>query len=137
MSILLDTNVFLWAAGIERRLSESAKTLLDDPDQEIFFSAASTWEIALKWSKGRITLPASPTEVVNRIITAAGLSQLSVSIKDACAVADLPGHHKDPFDRLLVAQARTNKLKLMTANPILERYDVDVIALWLDDDDDE
>lgn len=135
MSILLDTKVFLWAAGIEQRLSESAKTLLDDPDQEIFFSAASTWEIAIKWSKGRITLPASPAEVVNRIVAAAGLSQLSISIKDACAVAELPDHHADPFDRLLVAQARTNRLKLMTANPILERYDVDVIALWVDDDD--
>ncbi len=135
MSILLDTNVFLWAAGFEGRLSESAKTLLDDPAQEIFFSSASAWEIAMKWSDGRITLPASPTEVVNKIVTTAGLSQLSISVKDACAVADLPRHHADPFDRLLVAQARTNKLKLMTANPILERYDVDVIALWLDDDD--
>lgn len=135
MSILLDTNVFLWAAGFEGRLSESAKTLLDDPAQEIFFSAVSAWEIAIKWSKERITLPASPTEVVNRIVTTAGLSQLSISVKDASAVADLPTHHKDPFDRLLVAQARNNRLKLMTANPILERYDVDVIALWLDDDD--
>lgn len=135
MSILLDTNVFLWAAGIDNRLSESVKTLLDDPDQEIFFSAASAWEIATKWSKGRLTLPASPSEVVNRIVTTAGLSQLPISVRDACAVADLPKHHKDPFDRLLVAQARINRLKLMTANPMLERYDVDVIALWLDDDD--
>jgi len=137
VSILLDTRVFLWAAGFEGRLSESAKTLLDDPEQEIFFSAASAWEIAIKWSKGRLTLPASPTEVVSRVVATAGLSQLSITVRDACAVADLPSHHKDPFDRLLVAQARTNGLKLMTANPILERYDVDVIALWLDDDDDE
>lgn len=135
MSILLDTNVFLWAAGIEGRLSESAKTLLDDPEQEIFFSAASAWEIAIKWSQGRLTLPTSPMDVVNKIVSTAGLSQLSISVKDACAAADLPRHHTDPFDRLLVVQARTNRLKLMTANPILERYDVDVIALWLDDDD--
>lgn len=135
MSILLDTNVFLWAAGVEGRLSESAKTLLEDPEQEIFFSAASALEIAMKWAKGQITLPASPAVVVNRIVTTAGLSQLPISVKDACAVAELPSHHSDPFDRLLVAQARTNKLKLMTANPMLERYDVDVIALWLDDDD--
>lgn len=137
MSILLDTQVLLWAAGINGRLSDSAKTLLDDPDQEIFFSAASAWEIAIKWSNGRLTLPASPKEVVNRIVSTAGLSQLSISLKDACAVADLPAHHEDPFDRLLVAQARANNLRLITANPILERYDVDVIALWLDDDDDE
>lgn len=135
MSILLDTKVFLWAAGVEGRLSESVKTLLEDPEQEIFFSAASAWEIALKWSIGRITLPASPTDVVNKIIATAGLSPLSISLKDGLGVADLPNHHADPFDRLLVAQARANRLKLMTANPILERYDVDVIALWLDDDD--
>jgi len=135
MSILLDTKVFLWAAGLEGRLSESAKTLLDDPAQEIYFSAASAWEIAIKWSKGRLTLPASPHEVVNRIITTAGLSQLAISTKDSCAVADLPNHHSDPFDRLLVAQARSNNLRLMAANPMLERYDVDVIALWLDDDE--
>lgn len=135
MSILLDTKVFLWAAGIDGRLSESTKTLLEDPEQEIFFSAASALEIAIKWADGRLTLPASASEVVSRIVTTAGLSQLSISAKDACAVSDLPRHHDDPFDRLLVAQARANRLKLMTANPILERYDVDVIALWLDDDD--
>jgi PIN domain nuclease of toxin-antitoxin system len=135
MSILLDTNVFLWAAGLEGKLSESAKTLLDDPAQELFFSSASSWEIAIKWSQGRLTLPASPYEVVNRIITTSGLSHLAINIKDACSVAELPNHHSDPFDRLLVAQARSNNLRLMTANQTLERYDVDVIALWLDDDD--
>lgn len=63
------------------------------------------------------------------------MTQLAVTLKDAGALADLPFHHKDPFDRLLVAQARTNGLRLMTADPILERYDVDVIALWLNDDE--
>ncbi|MEP6787664.1 MAG: type II toxin-antitoxin system VapC family toxin [Acidobacteriota bacterium] len=133
MSILLDTNVFLLAAG--GLLSENAKTLLDDSDQHIFLSAVSAWEIAVKWSMGRLTLPASPTEFVNSVISAAGLSQLSISIRDSCAAAELPFHHKDPFDRLLVAQARNHGLQLMTADPILEKYDVDVIALWLDEDD--
>ena len=137
MSILLDTHVFLWAAGIAGRLSESAKTLLDDPDQPIFFSAASSWEIAIKWSKGRLTLPSAPAEFINSVVSAAGLSRLNISVRDSCAVAELPLHHKDPFDRLLVAQARIHGLRLMTADSILERYDVDVIALWLDDDDDE
>ncbi len=135
MSILLDTHVFLWAAGLSGRLSESAKTLLDDPDQPIFFSAVSAWEIAIKWSKGRLALPAGPVEFVNKVVSAAGLSQLNISIRDSCAVAELPFHHKDPFDRLLIAQARAHGLRLMTADPILERYDVDVIALWLNDDD--
>jgi PIN domain nuclease of toxin-antitoxin system len=135
LSILIDTHVFLWAAGVGGRLSESAKTLLTESGQPVFFSAASAWEIAIKWSKGRLTLPASPGEVINNVVSSAGITQLSVTFKDACAVADMPFHHKDPCDRLLVAQARTNGLRLMTANPILERYDVDVIALWLNDDE--
>ena len=135
MSILIDTHVFLWAAGIGGRLSESSKTLLTEPGQPIFFSAASAWEIAIEWSKGRLTLPTSPAEVINNVLGAAGIMQLAVTFKDASAVAELPFHHKDPFDRLLVAQARVNGLRLMTADPILERYDVDVIALWLDDDE--
>lgn len=135
MSILIDTNVFLWAAGIEGELSESTRDILEDPEQPIFFSAASAWEIAIKWSKGRLDLPARPAEVMQNVISAAGLSQLSVTVRDVAAVAELPNHHKDPFDRLLVAQARANGLRLMTAAPVLERYDVDVIALWLEDED--
>lgn len=135
MSILIDTHVFLWAAGIGGRLSADARSLLSDAEQPIFFSAASAWEIAIKWSKGRLTLPADPAEVIENVVSAAGMSQLSITLKDASAVAKLPFHHKDFFDRLLVAQARLHGLKLMTADPMLERYDVDVIALWLDDDE--
>ena len=135
MSLLIDTNVFLWAAGIDSSLSDSAKALLSDPDQQIFFSAVTAWEIAIKWSNGRLTLPAEPLEVINNVVSAAGMSQLPITLKDASAVAELPFHHKDPFDRLLVAQARLHGLKLMTAEPILEQYDVDVIALWLGPDD--
>ena len=135
MSILIDTHVFLWAAGVGRRLSASAKTLLQDPEEPIFFSAASAWEIAIKWSRGRLELPGPPADIVNSIVSAAGFSHLPVTIRDALAVASLPRHHNDPFDRLLVAQARTNGFKLMTADPVLEGYDVDVIALWLDEDD--
>jgi PIN domain nuclease of toxin-antitoxin system len=135
LSILIDTNVFLWAAGVGGRLSDSAKSLLTDSGQPVFFSAASAWEIAIKWSKGRLTLPATPSEVINNVVSSAGMTQLSVTLKDATAVAELPFHHKDPFDRLLVAQARSHGLKLMTADEILEKYDVDVIGLWLDDDE--
>lgn len=135
MGILIDTPVFLWAAAMDGRLSNSAKRLLEDPEQAVFFSAASSWEIALKYARGRLTLPGKPGEIINRIIAAAGMTRLAISIEDSLELAELPLHHKDPFDRLLVVQARKHGLRLMTANPILERYDVDVIALWLDDDD--
>ena len=135
MSILLDTNVFLWAAGADDRLSESAKKLLEDKDDEIFFSSVSAWEIAEKWSQGVLKLPLPPDEFIKSVIAASGLLQLPLGLREACAVASLPLHHRDHFDRLLVAQAKTNGLRLMTANPVLEMYDVDVIALWLDDDE--
>ena len=135
MSILLDTHVFIWAAEENRRLSGAARAMLNDPNEVVFFSAVSSLEIAIKWSKGNLELPCRPLEFVNTTIAAAGISPLAISVRDMCAVADLPFHHDDPFDRLLVAQARANGLRLMTADAMLERYDVDLIALWLDDDD--
>ena len=135
MSILIDTHVLLWAGGIERRLSKSARELLEDPDLPVFFSAASAWEIAIKWSKGRLDLPGLPSEVVENLVAAAGLTKLAITLDDAFSVAELPYHHNDPFDRLIVTQARRHGLRLMTADSRLERYDVDVIALWLNDDD--
>src|SRR5258706_11285038 len=135
MSILLDTHVFIWAAGKSQRLTPSVRAILNDPAETVFFSSISALEIAIKWSKGRLQLPKQPIEFINEFLTDAGISQLAVTVRDACAVGDLPYHHKDPFDRVLVAQARTNGLKLMTADPILEKYDVDWIALWLDEDD--
>lgn len=135
MSILLDTHVFIWAVEENRRLSPAARAMLSDPNEVVFFSAVSALEIAIKWSKGNLELPDRPYEFVTKTLSAAGISQLAITVRDTCAVGDLPHHHHDPFDRLLVAQARTNGLRLMTADPILERYDVDVIALWLNDDE--
>ena len=129
MSFLIDTNVFLWAAGIDGHLNQDAKDILDTPDAQIFFSSASAWEIAIKWSKGRLTLPERPEKMIDNLISANGFSRLSISFRDALAVADLPhfADHKDPFDRLIVAQARVNGLRLMTSDSILEKYDVDLV----------
>jgi len=135
VSILIDTHVFLWAAGVEKRLPEAARDLLADPDTPLFFSVASAWEITMKWSQGLLDLPADPFEFIRETLAAGGLSQLAVTMSDACGAGSLPFHHKDPFDRLLIAQAKNHGLRLMTANSILEKYDVDVIALWLDDDE--
>lgn len=135
MSILLDTHVFVWAVSQSPRLKPSVRSILTDPDERIFFSSVSAFEVAVKWSLGKLRLPTPPRELVDEFLSRSGISQLALTVREANAVADLPFHHKDPFDRLLIAQARTNGLRLMTADPILERYDVDVIALWLDDDE--
>jgi len=135
MSILLDTHVFIWAATNDPRLSLAAQSMLKDPEEPVFLSSISALEIAIKWSRRKLILPESPLDFINKILLKSGISQLAVTIKDTCGVAALPYHHNDPFDRLLVAQARENGLRLMTADPVLERYDVDLIALWLDDDE--
>lgn len=135
MSILLDTHVFIWAAEENKRLTPSVMSILLDSDQTVFLSSVSALEIAIKWSKGKLRLPKPPFEFITEILQISGIRQLAITVRDACAVGDLPYHHNDPFDRLLVSQARNNGLRLMTADPILERYDVDVIALWLNEED--
>ncbi|HEY2846492.1 MAG TPA: type II toxin-antitoxin system VapC family toxin, partial [Pyrinomonadaceae bacterium] len=100
-----------------------------------FLSSISALELAIKWSIRKLSLPKTPSEFVADFLSESGVSQLAVSIRDAVAVEELPLFHKDPFDRVLVAQARNHGLRLMTADPVLEKYDVDVIALWLDDDE--
>ena len=83
MSILIDTNVFLWAAGVDGRLSDDAVEFLAAPDVPVFFSSASAWEIAIKWSKGRLTLPERPETMIDKLISASGFTRLSISFRDA------------------------------------------------------
>jgi PIN domain nuclease of toxin-antitoxin system len=135
LSILLDTHVVIWAATNSERLRPSAREILSDPETMIFVSAVSALELAVKWSIGKLSLPAPPSEVISEFLAASGFSQLAITVRDGASVEELPLFHKDPFDRTLVAQARNHGLRLMTADPILEKYDVDVIALWLDDDE--
>ena len=129
MSILLDTHVFIWAAGGERRLSPAATALLEDSNEVIFLSAVSSWEISIKWSKGSLELPQPPGIFIREAIANAGISQLAITVDDSCVVADLPFHHRDPFDRLLIAQARSNGLRIFSSDPVFKKYEVDVF--WL------
>lgn len=126
MSVLIDTHAFIWATAGEDTLSEKAKSFLNDPSEVIFFSAASAWEIAIKWSRGGLDLPTDPTIFVPESLAASGYSLLAVNLRDACAVSGLPFHHKDPFDRLLIAQAKGNGLRIFSSDPVFKRYDVDV-----------
>ncbi len=129
MSILIDTNIFIWAATGSERLTIEAREMLNDPDKIIFFSAVSAWEIAIKWSKGSLELPDDPQIFLPVALSNAGYSQLSVNLRDACAVASLPLYHKDPFDRLLIGQAMANGLSILTSDSEFKKYNVDVI--WL------
>jgi len=124
MRLLLDTHVFLWAVANHPSLKPAARRVMEGADQ-IFISAVSIWEIAIKTRLGKIH--ADPDELVNAI-EASGFAELPVRALHAAGVAKLPMHHPDPFDRLLIAQAMSEPLKLLTADSALAEYS-DLIVL--------
>ena len=121
MKLLLDTHLLLWAAGAPRRLPAAARKLLDDPGNEPLFSAASLWEIAIKRSLGREDFRVDP-RLLRRGLLENGYAELPITGEHASAVDDLPRLHKDPFDRMLIAQAMVESVTLLTADPQLARY---------------
>jgi len=124
---LLDAHVLLWWLVDDARLSQGARQLLSDPGSDLYFSAASSWEIAIKVALGRLTLPAPPRSLVPKILREQSIRPLDVTHAHALAVADLPPHHRDPFDRLLVTQARLEKLAVVSGDPVFSEYGTTVI----------
>ena len=127
MRILLDTQCWLWMLAEPERFSEASRRLLIARENELFFSAASAWEISMKYDLGRLTLPAPPAASVPPLMAKTGVTPLPVLHEHALAVAGLPPHHRDPFDRLLVAQARVERLPILSADRTLEAYDVEIL----------
>lgn len=127
MKLLLDTQVWLWALVADARLGAKARSFLTSRRHEPLFSAASAWEIAIKFRIGRLALPDVPERFVLPRLVRDGIGSLPVEIRHALRVADLPEHHRDPFDRLLVAQAQVEDLPLLTADPVLHQYDVTIL----------
>lgn len=121
MKLLLDTHILLWAAGQPDRLSAAARKQLSDPKNELLFSAASLWEIAIKKSFGRQDLRVEP-RLLRRGLLDNGYTELPVTSEHAVALDSLPDLHRDPFDRILVAQALTEGVTLVTADAQLARY---------------
>lgn len=121
MSWLVDTHVVLWWLGGDRRLGEEVKRVLDhEPD--VHLSAASVWEVAVKQAIGKLEGPPDLPE----LMTSTGLRLLDITARHAAAAGRLPLLHRDPFDRILIAQARTEGLTLVTADAHVHRYDVAV-----------
>jgi PIN domain nuclease of toxin-antitoxin system len=119
--LLLDTHILLWATIWPERLSAAALSLLEDEDNELMFSAASLWEVAIKCSLGRPDFQVDP-RLLRRGLLDNGYVELPVIAQHAVAVVDLPMLHKDPFDRILVAQASVEGITLVTADPAVARY---------------
>lgn len=127
MRLLLDTQCWLWMQVSPEKLNEQAHALLVDPANDLLLSAASSWEITIKYTLGKLPLPAPPATYVPDRLRTGGVTPLAVSHSHALAVSELPYHHRDPFDRLLVAQARLDGLALLTADGALSRYDVHIV----------
>jgi PIN domain nuclease of toxin-antitoxin system len=118
---LLDTHLLLWAASEPERLSAAARAILTDEDSELWFSVASIWEVVIKASLGRTDLDVDP-HLFRRGLLESDFAELAITGPHVTAVADLPPLHKDPFDRILLAQARTEGLILVTSDTALSRY---------------
>ena len=121
MKLLLDTQLLIWVAGLSHRLSAMALGLLNDPRNEPLFSAASIWEIAIKTGRGFDHFRLDPN-VLRRRLVDNGYAELPVTSQHALHVVGLPPIHKDPFDRLLLAQAISEGIVLLTADAQLARY---------------
>jgi PIN domain nuclease of toxin-antitoxin system len=121
VKLLLDTQLLLWAAGQPERLSAAARRLLNNPRNELFFSAASLWEIAIKHTLGRDDFRAEP-RVLRRGLLDNGYAELPITSEHAVNIDTLPPLHKDPFDRILVAQAFSEGITLLTVDTQLAQY---------------
>ena len=127
MKALLDTHTFLWSNTDDPRLSRRVRDLIEDGVNDLVFSAVSALEIAVKYARRRLPIPEPPETWVTRRVALQGLRLLAVEMSHALRVVDLPLHHNDPFDRLLIAQSQLENLPILTSDPNIARYDVEVI----------
>ena len=127
MRVLLDTQVWLWMLAAPERLSRKARALVVSQENELLLSAASAWEIAIKHAVGKLQLPEAPEEYIPPLMIQTAITPLAVNHRHALRVASLPAHHRDPFDRILIAQAQIEELPILTADRAFRRYDIEVL----------
>lgn len=123
---LLDTQVFLWCLIDSPRLTPEAREIIADPLNPVYVSAVSSWEIAIKKSIGKLKAP----DNIDKIVEEKGFLKLPIYLYHTDRVVELPWHHRDPFDRMLIAQALTENLTIITADKKFEKYKVKLIGLW-------
>jgi len=128
MRYLLDTTVFVWSLKEPEKINKKAFEILEDKNHEVFLSAVSSWEIIIKFSIGKLTLPKEPTELITETLTNFTLQPLSITHVHSLALKGLAFYHRDPFDRMLIAQARSENLILMAGDSVFEKYPVE--TLW-------
>ena len=123
MRLLLDTSTLLWWLDDDRKLGAAARAAIASPDNEVYVSAASAWEISVKRASGKLEAPFDVADALERSF----FIELPIEVAHAMAAGELPSHHKDPFDRMLVAQARVEGLTLVAHDAGIARYDVELL----------
>lgn len=127
MKVILDTHVFLWWIVDDPRLSPRARQVLSQPKNELLLSAASGWEMAIKVGLGKLKIPAPIDRFIIDQLNINGISVLPIDLRHALHVAALPKLHRDPFDRLLIAQAQLERIPIVSGDSQIRQYDVEVI----------
>ena len=127
MKVLLDTHTFLWWIADSPRLSARAREVIRDSNNELVFSAASGWEIAIKAQLGRLQLPDNLEQFIVDQLSLNTILVLPIQLRHALHVYTLPQHHRDPFDRMLVAQSQVENLPVLTTDPQIAQYEVKTI----------
>ena len=127
MNLLLDANALLWWWDGSKKLGPRARALIERDAADVRVSAVTAWEIAIKFQAGRLSLPAPVEHLIPATLDDSGFRALAISIEHALAAATLPEHHDDPFDRLLIAQARLENLTIVTSDMAFDDYDVKVL----------
>jgi PIN domain nuclease of toxin-antitoxin system len=128
VTILLDTHAWIWMTTAPERFSRKARSYVTDDSNEFWLSAASAWEISIKWALGKLVLPSLPSQFVPEQLAITKTYPLAIQHSHALRVADLPRIHNDPFDRMLIAQAQIERVPILTGDPQFKPYKVDLIS---------
>lgn len=127
-SYLIDSHTWLWMLADSPRLGSRTRSIVGDPESTLYLSMASAWELAIKTGKGKLRGPVATSADLQRALALSGVTLLGITLGDVVAAGGLPAHHGDPFDRMIVAQARQREFPVLSADPWFDRYDVEVIA---------
>lgn len=125
MNILLDAHAFLWFVADDPRLSNKARVLIEAEDSQPFLSVARLWEMAIKISIGKLEVDQPFGDFISHQLTLNGIGVLSLSLEHISAIATLPFHHRDPFDRLIAVQAKIEQMPLVGADPMFDTYEIE------------
>ena len=129
MKVLVDTHCWLWLLASPHRFSEQTRTILTDPATELLLSVASVWEIIVKHALGKLKLPLHPVEYLSSRLEQTRTTSLPIMLAHVLQLAHLPPHHRDPFDRVIIAQALIERLPILTADRQFGAYEVELISI--------